>query len=95
MPASLPTLTLLLLRQGILTDSHVTVYFGFKTFFFNSEYIYMCSFTTLSIMLLFNQINLIKPRGMWQKLSNYFIFRGEEKEILRSLSFLSVLYKTS
>lgn len=74
-PPGPPTLpTAFLLRQGVLTDSHVTLRFGFIIFFFIASVLCMHILATLSIMLLLKQINLTKPRGIWQKISNYFIF---------------------
>lgn len=74
-PHTPPTLlTAFLLRQGVLIDSHVTLRFGFIIFSFIASVLCMHVLATLSIMLLFKQINLTKPRGIWQRISNYFIF---------------------
>lgn len=74
-PPMPPTLlTAFLLRQGVLIDSHATLRFGFIIFSFIASVLCMHVLATLSIMLLFKQINLTKPRGIWQRISNYFIF---------------------
>lgn len=85
MPASPPTSCS---DRAFSPMDHVTIHFGFKMFFFTVSVLCIWSLATLSIVLLFKQISLSQRKsGERYTIILSFFFWGEEKGMLRSLSF--------